>query len=87
VGVSVITFCLGEQEMPRYHFTVRAGENGGISVQTAELQDDASAFEYAAGLAQAAARERDRRDPGWLVKVSDDTRPIVFALPVLAACA
>jgi hypothetical protein len=73
--------------MPRYYFTIRAGENGGISVQTADLHDDASAFDHAVALVQAAARERDRSDLGWLVKVSDDTRPIVFALPILAACA
>ena len=73
--------------MPRYYFTIRAGENGGINVQTVDLQDDAAAFDHAVALAAEAARDRDRSDPGWLVKVSDDTRPTVFALPILAACA
>jgi hypothetical protein len=72
-------------QMPRYYFTIRAGENGGINVQTVDLQDDAAAFDHAVELAAEAARDRDRSDPGWLVKVSDDTRP--FALPILAACA
>jgi hypothetical protein len=73
--------------MPRYYFTIRAGESGGVSVQTSDLHDDADAFDHAVALAQAAARERDRSDLGWLVTVSDDHRPIVFALPILAACA
>jgi hypothetical protein len=51
------------------------------------LHDDASAFDHAVALVQAAAQERDRSDLGWLVKVIDDHRPIVFALPILAACA
>jgi hypothetical protein len=73
--------------MTRYYFTIRAGENGGINVQTVGLQGDAAAFDHAVDLAHAATRDRDRSDLSWLVKVSDDTRPIVFVLPILAACA
>jgi hypothetical protein len=73
--------------MRRYYFAVRASEEGFGDAQVAELDGDASAFDYAANLARMARPRRDSRDTGWLVKVSDDTRPIVFALPVLPACA
>jgi hypothetical protein len=64
---------------------VRAGEKGFGAAQVAELDNDASAFYHAANLARMARRNRDNWDIDWLVKVSDDTRPIVFALPILAA--
>jgi hypothetical protein len=73
--------------MPLYYFTIRVGALGGVSVQTAELGDDAAAFDYAAELAHAAAHGCHRHDPSWLVKISDDARPIVFVLPLFAACA
>ena len=32
--------------------------------------------------------QRDERtDTSWLLKVSDERRPVVFAIPVFAACA
>jgi hypothetical protein len=73
--------------MPRYSFSIRAGDESARIVQAAELSDDTSALAYASELARALQQNRDYLDAGWLIKVSDDKRPIVFALPVLAACA
>jgi hypothetical protein len=73
--------------MPRYSFSIRAGDESARIVQAVELSDDTSALAYASELARALQQNRDYLDAGWLIKVSDDKRPIVFALPVLAACA
>jgi hypothetical protein len=73
--------------MPRYSFSIRAGDESARIVQAVELSDDTSALAYASELARSLQQNRDNLDAGWLIKVSDDKRPIVFALPVLAACA
>jgi hypothetical protein len=73
--------------MPRYSFSIRAGDDSARIVQTVELSDDTSAFSYASDFARSLQQSRENLDAGWLIKVSDDERPIVFALPILAACA
>jgi hypothetical protein len=73
--------------MPRYLFTIRAGYEGTQSEQAAELSNDAAALAYAAQLARELGQRDERTDIGWLVTVSDEKRPMVFAIPFFAACA
>jgi hypothetical protein len=74
--------------MPRYFFTVAAGENGTWANRAAELHDDAAALAYACELARELRRGDDHTDlKRSLVKVSDDTRPMVLSIPLLAGCA
>jgi hypothetical protein len=73
--------------MPRYFFTFGAGENGTWANRAAELHDDAAALAYACELARELRRGDDHTDPNSLVKVSDDTRPMVLSIPLLVACA
>ena len=73
--------------MPRYFFTVGAGEKGTRANRAAELHDDAAALACACELARELRRGDDHTDPNSLVKVSDDTRPMVLSIPLLAACA
>ena len=74
--------------MPRYFFTVGAGEKGTRANRAAELHDDAAALAYACELARELRRGDDHTDlKRSLVKVSDDTRPMVLSIPLLAACA
>ena len=73
--------------MPRYFFTVGAGEKGTRANRAAELHDDAAALAYACELARELRRGDDHTDPNSLVKVSDDTRPMVLSIPLLVACA
>ena len=51
------------------------------------LNDDAAALAYACQLAQELVQSGARPDPSMLVKVRDDTRPMVLSIPLLAACA
>jgi len=64
--------------MPQYFFTVRAGESDADE-RAAELNDDAAARELMQSLACT--------DRSSLVKVRDETRPMVLSIPFLAACA
>jgi hypothetical protein len=73
--------------MPRYGFSIRAGDESALIMQTANLSDDTSALAYASDLGRSLQQSRENVDVGWLIKVSDDKRPMVFALPILAACA
>jgi hypothetical protein len=73
--------------MPRYLFTIRAGYEGTHSAQAAELSNDAAALAYASQLARELVQRDERTDIGWLVTVSDEKRPMVFAIPFFAACA
>jgi hypothetical protein len=69
--------------MPQYFFTVRADSNDAQE-SAADLTDDAAALEYALDLVRAA---RAGALGGSLVKVRDETRPIVFSIPFLPASA
>ena len=73
--------------MPRYIFTIRAGHEGDQAERAAELTDDAAALTYAFKLARELTQSDQRTDTSWLVKVSDEARSIVFAIPLFAACA
>jgi hypothetical protein len=73
--------------MPRYSFSIRAGDESARILQTADLSDDTSAFSYASDLGRSLRKGREHIDVAWLIRVSDDKRRMVFALPVLAACA
>lgn len=73
--------------MPKYFFTIRAGHEGTQAEQTAELNDDAAALAYASELARDLMQSNERTDTSWLVKVRDETRPMVLAIPFFAACA
>jgi hypothetical protein len=63
--------------MPQYFFTVRADTND-TQESAADLRDDAAAFAYALDLVRAA---QAGALGGSLVKVRDETRPIVFSIP------
>jgi hypothetical protein len=69
--------------MPQYFFIVRADSNDAQE-SAADLRDDAAALEHAFDLVRASPAGALG---GSLVKVSDETRPIVFSIPFLPACA
>jgi hypothetical protein len=69
--------------MPRYFFTVRA-DNTDTPEHAADLNDDVAALEYAFDLVRA---YRAGAFGGSLVKVRDETRPIVFSIPFRPASA
>ena len=73
--------------MPKYIFTIRAGHEGNRAERAAELNDDAAALTYASELARELVQSDERPDISWLVKVSDEARSIVFAIPFFPACA
>jgi hypothetical protein len=73
--------------MPKYFFTIRAGHEGTQAERAAELSNDADALAYASALARELMRTDKRTDTGWLVKVRDEKRPMVLAIPLFAACA
>lgn len=73
--------------MPQYFFTIRTGHDGARIEQAAELSDDVAALAYASDMARDLMQSNGRTDTSWLLKVSDETRPMVFAIPFLAACA
>ena len=76
---------LGDQ-MPQYFFTVRVSE-GDATERAAELNDDAAAFAYACEIVRELMQNLHYRDRSSLVKVRDETRPMVLSIPFLAACA
>jgi hypothetical protein len=69
--------------MPRYFFTVRA-DNTDTPERAADLKDDAAALEYAFDLVRT---HRAGALDGSLVRVTDDTRQMVFSIPFLPASA
>jgi hypothetical protein len=73
--------------MPKYFFTIRAGHDGAHAERAAELSNDADALAYATKLARELLQTDKRTDTGWLVKVRDEKRPMVLAIPLFAACA
>jgi hypothetical protein len=85
-GVLALSNAEGRQ-MPRYSFSIRAGDESARIMQIADLSDDTSALAYASDLGRSLQQRRENVDVGWLIKVSDDKRAMVFALPILAACA
>ena len=68
--------------MPQYFFTVRA-DSADAQASVADLRDDAAALEYAFDLVRAYRAGAG----GSLVKVRDETRPIVFSIPFRPASA
>ena len=75
--------------MPQYFFTIRAGDEdeGTQAERAAELKDDAAALAYACEIVRELMHSLAFTDRSSLVKVRDETRPIVFSIPFLAACA
>ena len=73
--------------MPQYYFTIRAGDEGTPAERAAELNDDAAALAYACEIVRELMQSLNHADRGLLLKVRDETRPMVFSIPFLAACA
>jgi hypothetical protein len=73
--------------MPQYVFTIRGGEEGAPPERAAELSDDAAALAYACEIVREITQTLTRPDSNSLVKVRDETRSLVFSVPLLAACA
>jgi hypothetical protein len=73
-------------QMPRYTFAIRAGE-GEAAERAAELTDDAAALAHACEIVRELMQDIGDAAHNSLVKVSDETPPIAFSMPVFAACA
>ena len=71
--------------MPHYVFAVRMG-NSDTAERSAELRDDAAALSYACEMVRELTRTGGSH-PASVVEVRDETRPKVFSIPLLAACA
>jgi hypothetical protein len=78
---------VGVLQMPKYVFTIRAANQEARAERAAVLKDDAAALTYACQLAQELVQSVNCLDPGMLIKVRDDIRPMVLSIPILAACA
>jgi hypothetical protein len=72
--------------MPQYVFTIRGGESEADE-RTAELNDDAAALAYACEIVRELMQSLAHTHRSSLVKVRDETRPMVLSIPFLAACA
>ena len=72
--------------MPRYIYAIRAGD-GDAPERTADLNDDAAALAYACEIVRELMQGLTHADRRSLVKVRDETRPMVFSIPFFAACA
>ena len=72
--------------MPHYFLTVRATE-GDATERAAELSDDAAALAFACEIVRELAQSLAHTDRTSLVRVRDETRPMVLSIPFLAACA
>ena len=72
--------------MPRYIFAIRAGD-GDAPERVAELNDDAAALAYACEMVRELMQGLTHVDRSSIVKVRDETRPVVFSIPFFAACA
>jgi hypothetical protein len=73
--------------LPRYFFAVRAGGRESLE-RVAELSDDAAALAFGCDI----VRELTKKDtvvgdPALVLRVRDETRPMVFSVPFLAAYA
>jgi hypothetical protein len=73
-------------QMPQYFFTVRARESD-TAERAAELSDDAAALAYACEIVRELMQSFANTDRNLQVRVRDETRPMVFSIPFLAACA
>jgi len=76
----------GWGQMPRYIFAIRAGDDDAPE-RSAELKDDAAALVYACEIVRELMQGLTHADRSSLVKVRDETRPMVFSIPFFAACA
>ena len=72
--------------MPQYFFAVRA-DDGDAPERAAELSDDAAALAFACEIIRERTQSLAHTDRTSLVKVRDETRPMVLSIPFLAACA
>ena len=73
--------------MPHYIFAVRAS-NADIPERTVELRDDVAALAYACGVVQELTKSGGASShQASVVEVRDETRPMVFSIPFLAASA
>ena len=73
--------------MPQYFFSIRAGGDGTPAERAAELCDDAAALAHACEIVRELMQGLTHADRSSLVKVRDETRPMVFSIPFFAACA
>jgi hypothetical protein len=73
--------------MPQYVFAIRASDGDAPDERAALLKDDAAALAYACQLARELVQSVARPDPSMLIKVRDDTRPMVLSIPLFAAFA
>ena len=74
--------------MRQYFFTVRADSHDlDVAERAVMLSDDAAAFAYACDMAQELMQKVECVDRSLLVKVTDETRAMVFLIPCFAACA
>jgi hypothetical protein len=72
--------------MPQYIFAIRAGD-GDVPEWAAELNDDSAALAYACEIVRELMQNLTHADRSSLVKVSDETRPMVFSIPFFPASA
>jgi hypothetical protein len=72
--------------MPRYIFAIRAGD-GDAPERAAELNGDAAALAHACEIVRELMQGLAHADRSSLVKVRDETRPMVFSIPFFATCA
>ena len=73
--------------MPQYFFSIRAGDDGPPAERAVELCDDAAALAHACEIVRELMQGLTHADRSSLVKVRDETRPMVFSIPFFAACA
>ena len=73
--------------MPRYFFSIQAADEEIRAEYAAELKDDAAALAYACEIIRDRMRSLGQADLNLQVTVRDETRPRVFSIPSLAACA
>jgi hypothetical protein len=72
--------------MPQYFFAIRAN-NSDTAETAAELKDDAAALAYACEIVRDRMQSLSHTARSSVVEVRDETRPRVFSIPFLAACA
>ena len=69
--------------MPQYFFTIRVGDESTPTERVVELS--AAAFAHACKIVRELMQSLSHTDRSSLVKVRDETRPMVFSIPFLAA--
>jgi hypothetical protein len=75
--------------MPRYFFSVRTGDEETHAERAVELRDDLAALAYACEIVRELTKTGGASShyPTSVVEVGDETRPMVFSIPFLAASA